>query len=84
MIENARKLPGPVLAEGEVTGHMHALPETEEVFEREDKVRVFSLATGAPLTHQEHGTIPLPAGEYAADQVREYDHYAEEARRVAD
>lgn len=36
------------------------------------------------LTHQEHGTIPLPAGEYAADRVREYDHYAEEARRVAD
>jgi hypothetical protein len=36
------------------------------------------------LTHQEHGNIVLEPGTYRVDRVREYDHFAEEARRVAD
>jgi len=79
----AEKNVGKVLAEGEVTGHAHRLTETD-VTELDNGVRVFDAASGDVLTHEEHGTVHLPPGEYAADRVVEQDHFAEEARRVVD
>lgn len=36
------------------------------------------------VVHEEHKTIEIPAGTYLVDGIKEYDHFAEEARRVAD
>lgn len=52
-----------------------------------EDVRFFVRVTnpnGARLRHEEHGTHVLPPGEYLVRGVREYDHFAEEARRVID
>lgn len=74
---------GKILAEGEVTGHFHRLQGTE-VLEREDGVRVFDVEKMDKVTHEEHGTIELKPEQYASDRVVEFDHFAEEARRVQD
>ena len=74
---------GKVLAEGEVTGHYHRLQNTE-VLEREDGVREFDVNNSDEVVHEEHKTISLPKEQYASDRVQEYDHFAEEARRVQD
>jgi len=73
-----------VLAEGEATGHAHvALGDGVEVIEREGTL-FLAAPQGATVTHQEHSTITLPAGAYRVGRVREYDHFAEEARPVQD
>lgn len=81
-MDERRLLPVPVLAEGEATGHAHRLPEGIAVLENPDGTREF---TGpATVTHEEHAPVALPPTEYLSDRVREYDHAAEEARRVCD
>lgn len=74
-----------VLAEGEATGHAHAIEVQEEV-------KVLTLAdalfikAGVPVTvvHEEHDPITVAPGVYRVGAVREYDHFAEESRRVMD
>lgn len=34
--------------------------------------------------HEEHNEVTLPAGKYRIGIVREYDHFSEMERRVAD
>ena len=76
---DAQGNPRIVLAYGEVTGHAHAIHDL-------DNVDVFVTATGtmylhvkepAPMTHEEHGAIPLgaellPPGNYQRVQQVEY------------
>ena len=38
----------------------------------------------AQVVHEEHGTIDLPIGAWEVGRVREYDHFAEDARVVRD
>lgn len=77
-----KKVQGRVLAEGEVTGHYHALDHSD-VFDT-GSTRVFDVEESDTLTHQEHGPIEIPAGEYESGIVLEYDHFAEESREVVD
>lgn len=79
-----KKLAKPVLAEGEVTGHMHLLKANVEVWETEEGVREFELTEPTDLVHEEHNTITLPPQKYHSDRALEYDPIAEEAKRVAD
>jgi len=79
-----KKLNESVLAEGEVTGHAHRLPSTVDVFEADNGEREFCTETAIPLTHEEHGEITIPPGDYSSDKVVEYDHFSEQARKVAD
>lgn len=76
-----------IVAEGEVTGHHHAIADagveqyrvpgdTDAQF-----LRVLAEA-GVNLTHDEHNTITLPEGTYEVLGQREYT--PEEIRRVAD
>jgi hypothetical protein len=75
-----------VLAEGEATGHAHRLVADADVEVYEDEGTLFLRvgARGAGLTHEEHGVGVIGEGLYAVDRVREYDHFAEEIRRVVD
>lgn len=75
-----------VLAEGEVTGHAHALPFGGAVMFREDGsgsgARYLSVSAPTALSHEEHSTHVVPLGPYRVIRQREYDDM--EARRVAD
>lgn len=78
-----------VLALGEVTGHAHVLsaPALEELFDRPRNAElerrfVRVLAEGGVLTHEEHGTIAIPPGDYEVIRQREYA--PESTRFVAD
>jgi hypothetical protein len=69
-----------VLAEGEATGHLHAIadPNAELLAlpaeEAEEVERRFLRIVGgtATLTHQEHDSIVLPRGLYRVIRQREY------------
>ena len=80
--------PGPrgfVLAEGEATGHFHAIAEVEGV-ECVEKDGMFYIRVNKEktVTHEEHNPVTIPPGVYRVRKVREYDHFAEEARAVED
>jgi hypothetical protein len=80
-----------VLAEGEVSGHRHAIYESV-VFFRDDGlardipgglyVGHVNVEGHADLVHDEHATVSLSAGTYRVRRQRELD--PREARLVAD
>lgn len=75
-----------VLAEGEVTGHAHALPFGGAVMFRDDGAgsgaRYLQVTAPTALSHEEHSAHVVPPGAYRVIRQREYDDL--EARRVAD
>lgn len=77
---------GLVLARGEVTGHAHRVagPEVEAWEDAQGTLWLRVGAGGGTVTHEEHGVGVVEPGTYRIDRVQEYDHFAEEARRVAD
>jgi hypothetical protein len=80
-----KQLEKPILAEGEVTGHAHRLPVGTAVIEDPDTgLREFDMAEPGELTHEEHGTVRVPAGLHVSGKVREFDHPSEAARNVQD
>jgi len=64
-----------VLAYGEVTGHSHAIADkTTEFFQCDDGRKILLVKDPeTKLSHEEHGTITIPKGEYEIVQQREYD-----------
>jgi hypothetical protein len=80
-----KKLNHLVLAQGEATGHHHTITMGDAtLYEHEGTLFLRVESDAAELTHQEHKTITLPKGNYEIKRVREYDHFAEEARKVQD
>ena len=85
---NRTKFPHTILAEGEATGHKH------EVFgagvalyddgRRDILVLNVPAQTEAEVRHEEHHTQTIAPGEYDRLIVREYDHFREEVRQIAD
>lgn len=62
-----------ILAYGEVTGHSHALMEKDcTLTETKAGARYLSVPVEAPLRHEEHDTINIPAGIYRIIQQVEY------------
>jgi len=74
----------PVLAEGEVTGHSHALadPASGQVFAVRGELYLEVIADCATIVHEEHGAVTLPRGGYAIRIQREYS--PKEIRQVVD
>lgn len=84
-----------VLAEGEATGHYHAV-YMEDMLDNAgitlcknseyDRQNRGIVVTGAPveLKHEEHDSITLEPGFYLQRIVKEYDHISGITRRVAD
>lgn len=80
-----KKLDHLTLAKGEKTGHHHTITEGEAELYEEDGVLYLKVKSEeAILTHQEHKSIVIEKGDYEIGIVQEYDHFKEEARRVAD
>jgi len=74
-----------ILAEGEATGHAHAIDDVlAELFEvRSNGELYLRVGTGgASLRHEEHATLVLPRGTYRVTHQREYT--PEAIRRVMD
>ncbi len=77
------KLDDLVLAQGSKTGHSHVIKGKAELYD-ENGVLFLKVNGNATLTHEEHKPIIIKKGNYQIVIVREYDHFAEEARNVAD
>jgi hypothetical protein len=61
-----------VLAYGEATGHSHSVSVQEAKLYNLQDQHFLVVATTAKLVHEEHETIPLPAGVYKVVRQREY------------
>lgn len=62
-----------VIAEGEVTGHAHAIDAGGAVLYGDDPtMRILDVIDTVDLVHDEHATITLPPGRYRVIQQREY------------
>ena len=65
-----------VLAEGEATGHLHAIEAPEATFLATDLAeiegRFLAVEAEVDLTHPEHSTVTLPPGNYEVRRQREY------------
>ena len=89
---DARELPpgprGHVLAEGESTGHAHALEATPHVrlYERDGVLYLRVEPEGGPaeLRHEEHQTQVLPPGAYRVGLVQTVDPFTRMRRAVLD
>ena len=81
--EGAKRLKTRVLAEGEATGHNHALVGEAEVYEVGPGV-LWVVAEEAVLTHQEHGRVTVEPGVWEVRRQRELDPMTGVARRVSD
>ena len=76
---------GIVLADGEISGHLHLIEDTDVVTLYEDNGRKYlKIDEPTSVSHDEHKTIDMTTGEYEIRIVQEYDHFAEEAREVRD
>lgn len=82
-VNGGKKLDHRILAEGEVTGHAHRASAGALLDFGTSRVLRVPRA-GATISHEEHAPISLPPGDYDVRIVREYDHFAEEARNVID
>jgi hypothetical protein len=76
-----------ILAEGEATGHAHAISLSEKQFakmwgEHEGEKFLEITTDEAVVTHEEHGKITLPGGTWRSWQQVEYG--PEEIRSVID
>lgn len=73
-----------IIAEGEVTGHAHAIVDDNcTLYEKEGKLYLVNTKE-VTITHEEHRAKVIPAKIWEIDQSLEYDYDLEEARRVAD
>lgn len=71
----ASHLAQAILAEGEQTGHVHALTSERPIglVRDSDMVAYVLLRDAGLLTHQEHGEREIEAGWYVVDTERDYD-----------
>jgi hypothetical protein len=71
---DAVKRPHLILAEGEITGHMHRIaePGSAELYQETGQTFLRVVAESATLVHPEHGPIALPRGDYRVWRQREY------------
>ena len=80
-----RKPRGWVLAEGEHTGHAHAVVDDgAELYEADGVLYLRVDGEEVALRHEEHKPVFIPKGDWRVGIVREYDPFLEETRRVAD
>jgi hypothetical protein len=84
LIESVERIPAKlrriegrmILAEGEVTGHVHELVGEAELFRAEDirelEESFVRVEREAEVQHAEHGAITLPPGDYRVSRQRQY------------
>ena len=95
---NTQSLNNPILAFGEVTGHLHQIHMKDMLDAAEvtlhmgrfrdagvDVPEAFEVREETvTLTHEEHNPLDVPPGKYVVRIVREFDHMTGRSRYVAD
>jgi len=95
---NTQSHNNPILAFGEVTGHLHQIHMKDMLEEAEvtlhmgryreagkDVPEAFEVREKTvTLTHEEHNPLDVPPGKYVVRIVREFDHMTGRSRYVAD
>ena len=95
---NTQSHNNPILAFGEVTGHLHQIRMKNMLDAAEvtlhmnnwgeagkDVPQAFEVREETvTLTHEEHNPLEVPPGKYVVRIVREFDHIAGRSRYVAD
>ena len=74
---------GYVLAEGEVTGHAHVIKSGVKLYES-NNIKYLKNDNSVEVNHEEHHAVNIPEGVWEINIVKEYDHFAEEAKNVRD
>lgn len=72
-----------VLAEGEMTGHRHVIPQGAHLFKFNDEMYAKIVEPFATLRHEEHGPINLP-GEKTFEIVIKREYFRDQERKVID
>jgi len=73
-----------IIAEGEYTGHAHAIVDEVDLMTN-GTTMYLKNDYNVKVDHEEHKAITnLPPGIWEIGIVQEYDHFAEEAKKVAD
>lgn len=78
-----------IVAEGEATGHHHAIADkgaTIWMLTKNGVEQIFLEVTAGQVTisHEEHKPIEIPRGVYEIGTVKEYDYFQEMERNVID
>ena len=79
-----KKLRTNIIMKGEVTGHAHVIEKNKTQLYISRNVMYVKVEEPAELTHEEHGKIVIPSGNYRIDRVKEYDPFEKELRDVQD
>ena len=72
--EVRKKMPQPILAHGEVTGHCHRIKESGEadLYATSEGFYLHVRAASVSVVHEEHATVTLTRGYYRVWRQREY------------
>jgi len=95
---NTQSHNNPILAFGEVTGHLHQIHMKDMLDAAEVTLHMSDWSEAGKdvpeafevreepvtLTHEEHNPLVVPPGKYVVRIVREFDHIAGRSRYVAD
>ena len=95
---NTQSHNNPILAFGEVTGHLHQIHMKDMLEEAEVTLHMGRWGEAGKdvpdafevreepitITHEEHNPLVVPPGKYVVRIVREFDHIAGRSRYVAD
>jgi hypothetical protein len=75
-----------ILAEGEHTGHAHAIADAPGITLVEKDGTLYLRVDGvtATVVHEEHNAQTIPPGSYKIGRVREVDPFENAIRYVAD
>lgn len=75
-----------ILADGEATGHAHAIADiaNSDLYQDSDGTLYLQCHKSVDLTHEEHHTQTIQPGIYEVGRVVEVDPFDEEIRKVQD
>lgn len=80
--KKAKPVAGSVLYYGD--NNTHAFESGKFKILEHEKIRFVKVTKAAKLSHGEHGSHVIEPGEYFLYIVNEFDHPAEESRKVID
>jgi len=71
--KKAKKLSDLIIAEGEVTGHLHQVKEKSARLYEDGNAKWLKANSPITIIHDEHKSIRLPRGNYEVIIQREYE-----------
>lgn len=82
--EVSRKKGKLILAEGETTGHCHAIADKTATLWVLNNQLYLEVLAPVTITHDTHKTQEIPSGIYKIGIVQEYDYLTELTKQVKD